>query len=333
MILSEIGEPFQVAENTDGANAEISLTLKKKFVSGLVDDEKKINSLLLQTKRLILSLISVEKGKTLLDVVDSPTSEHSEQLYSQYLLGGHGKINQSVSSLNNPSESVVYEDVTPPSLAVLKQRVQSNLESLEEAGLCTKESNYQEILTIMAKDIRNKRLRRAQRTKEISKHRQTLVNLEEKAKYLSEQIESYNDYLTSSVSQLSKSKQAKKKTVLPFTKQYSHMKELQKSGKVPKFGSFKWKAEALYKKGVLLSIEDYSPKQYDKITLTISSDEPGIFLVEASLLGIKMPQKVTVSLEDLLQCQFNNVQVYNLQGIAKLNVNLMIYLINKKFYQ
>ncbi len=38
-------------------------------------------------------------------------------------------------------------------------------------------------------------------------------------------------------------------------------------------------------------------------------------------------------LEDLLQCQFNNIQVMSLfDGIAKVNVNLLIFLINKKFF-
>jgi hypothetical protein len=50
-------------------------------------------------------------------------------------------------------------------------------------------------------------------------------------------------------------------------------------------------------------------------------------------MGIKMPQKMELKLEDLLQYQFDNQQVIPLfDGAAKVNVNLLIFLINKKFY-
>jgi Ras GTPase-activating-like protein IQGAP2/3 len=71
--------------------------------------------------------------------------------------------------------------------------------------------------------------------------------------------------------------------------------------------------------------------RYDKIALTISSDEAGVFMVEVSLLGVKV-SKMEVKLEELLQYQFDNMTHINLNG-AKVNVNLLIYLVNKKFYK
>ena len=124
----------------------------------------------------------------------------------------------------------------------------------------------------------------------------------------------------------------KKHRALPFTKQAAHIRQLQKEGKVPKFGSYKYTADSLYKKGVLVSVQGLSPKQYDKLTLTISSDEAGVFDIQVSLLGMAEIQSVELKLEELLQAQFNNVQVMNIAD-AKINVNLMIYLINRKFYQ
>jgi hypothetical protein len=47
-----------------------------------------------------------------------------------------------------------------------------------------------------------------------------------------------------------------------FTKQYFHLQDLKKNGKVPQFGSFKYTAAKLHEKGVLLSIDGVSPKQY-----------------------------------------------------------------------
>ena len=85
------------------------------------------------------------------------------------------------------------------------------------------------------------------------------------------------------------------------------MQELKKSGKVPQFGSYKYGADVLYKKGVLVAVDGYNPRQFDKISLTISSDESGVFQISVSILGITMPQKMELKLEDLLQIQFDKV--------------------------
>ena len=73
---------------------------------------------------------------------------------------------------------------------------------------------------------------------------------------------------------------------------------------------------------------------YDRINLTISSDQAGLFDVEASFapgLGMTISSdKCTIRLEDLLQLQFNNVQTMELMDCAVINVNLLIYLLNKK---
>ena len=50
------------------------------------------------------------------------------------------------------------------------------------------------------------------------------------------------------------------------------MRELQKAGKMPQFGSFKYSAARFYDKGILLSIENYSPRQFDKLDVVMSSN-------------------------------------------------------------
>jgi Ras GTPase-activating-like protein IQGAP2/3 len=39
------------------------------------------------------------------------------------------------------------------------------------------------------------------------------------------------------------------------------LKQLQKTGSVPQYGSFKYTAAELHRKGVLISIADHTPKQ------------------------------------------------------------------------
>lgn len=123
---------------------------------------------------------------------------------------------------------------------------------------------------------------------------------------------------------------SKGKRPLPFTRQYAHQRQLQKSGKVPKHGSYKYTAADLHRKGVLISLDEVAPNKYGQVTLTISSDEPGVFMVEASFFGVKVADKVELRLEDLLAAQYNNETVMTLMDGAKVNVNLLIFLLNKK---
>jgi len=121
---------------------------------------------------------------------------------------------------------------------------------------------------------------------------------------------------------------------MPFTKQYFHMRDLQRSGKSPQFGSFKYSAQDLYDKGILLSIDQYSPRQFDKINLILSSNAVGVFNVEiyTSTLGISSRVAAAdVRMEDLLQAQFEDRASLSLfNGLAKFNLNLLLYQINKK---
>jgi hypothetical protein len=122
---------------------------------------------------------------------------------------------------------------------------------------------------------------------------------------------------------------------MPFTKQYFHLRDLQKSGKTPQFGSFKYSAQDLYERGILLSIDQYSPRQFDKIDLVISSNQLGVFTIEMfnNALGItNRMANADVRLEDLLQAQYQDRASLSLfNGLAKFNLNLFLYQINKKW--
>ena len=57
-------------------------------------------------------------------------------------------------------------------------------------------------------------------------------------------------------------------------------------------------------------------------------DEPGLFSVEASFMGFT--EKMDLKLDDLLAYQDENVSVITLFDSARVNVNLLVFLINKK---
>lgn len=59
---------------------------------------------------------------------------------------------------------------------------------------------------------------------------------------------------------------------------------------------------------MLLSIEEYSPRQFDRIHMVISSNEPGVFEFGLQFDGVDIVQEGTVraqvELQDLLAAQF-----------------------------
>jgi Ras GTPase-activating-like protein IQGAP2/3 len=83
-----------------------------------------------------------------------------------------------------------------------------------------------------------------------------------------------------------------------------------------------------------LSIDQFSPRQFDKIDLVISSNQLGVFTIEVfnNTLGITNRLAIAdVRLEDLLQAQYRDRASLSLfNGLAKFNLNLLLYQINKK---
>ncbi|KAF0468087.1 IQ domain-containing GTPase activating protein [Gigaspora margarita] len=325
-IFNELGEAPPIEEDlSDTATKEISLTLTSRLaLEAMNDPDAEIKHLFVETKRLVLAVMRVQNGENLLDILVKAVTDQDEKVYAEICkTDKKNKDRQPVDGSN---------DITEMKFMDLKKLTLQNILRLEKEGKIFRRTNYQEILNAIAVDIRNKHRRRVQRQKELRQLRQTLVNLDEKRVHLDDQIKTYNDHIDVCMQQLTTKKGKKHRLVLPFTRQYFHIRELQKSGKVPRFGSFKYTAQRLREKGVLLSISGYST--FDKISFTISSDEVGIFSIEASYAGVPVPgASMELRLEDLLQSQFNNTQVMNLfDGVAKVNVNLLIFLINKKFF-
>lgn len=113
--------------------------------------------------------------------------------------------------------------------------------------------------------------------------------------------------------------------------QASHERKLERSGKSYRFGSYKYSAETLYNRGILLSVEQYSPRQFDKVSLTFSSDRVGVFEVTADFSG-KQVARIDLKLSDLLESQFAGKRTVDIGQVAKLNLDLVVELVNRKFF-
>jgi len=206
---------------------------------------------------------------------------------------------------------------------------------LEKRGLISRLDSYQGILNAIAGDVRSKKRRRVERQQEKESLEEALQSLAQRKRFFEEQIESYNNYVEAALETMQRGK-GKRRFVMPFTQQYFHMRELQRAGNEPRFGSFKYSAQHFYKKGILLSIDQYSPRQFDKIDIVISSNSVGVFTIEIFNHALGITNRIAcadVKIEDLLTAQFDNRASLSLfNGLAKFNINLLLWQINKKFY-
>uniref|UniRef100_A0A8C0ZXT9 Ras-GAP domain-containing protein n=1 Tax=Castor canadensis TaxID=51338 RepID=A0A8C0ZXT9_CASCN len=94
----------------------------------------------------------------------------------------------------------------------------------------------------------------------------------------------------------------------------------------------RYTAAKLHEKGVLLGIDDLQTNQFKNVTFDImATEDVGIFDVRSKFLGVEM-EKVQLNIQDLLEMQYEGVAVMKMFDKVKVNVNLLIYLLNKKFY-
>ncbi|KAK6338756.1 hypothetical protein TWF696_009566 [Orbilia brochopaga] len=316
------------------SSSEICLTLDPRL-SKVEDPESNIKALFTETKRCVLYIIRVQTGTDLMDILVKPVTEEDEYKWQQVIAEDAADTRRRAAYSDSMPTHHTLSDVSLMTYSELKKTALENVLKLEKTGKITRKNQFQDLLNAIAVDIRTKHRRRVQRQRELEGVKQTLAHLGEKARFLDEKLQSYNDYIEQAMLTLQTKKGKKKTIVLPFTRQYFHQKELQRSGRVPKFGSYKYSAHNLSEKGVLVSIEGYSDRQYDKINFTISSDEVGIFLVELSQGAMMLPGgSAQIPLDDLLQAQYNNHQFMTLfEGMCKLNVNLFLHLLFKKFYK
>jgi hypothetical protein len=233
-ILTDLGTP-------PGAGAiqqksEISLVLLNRFRESYEEgDTVKLKMKSNETKRQILAIIRIQSGKDLVAILELPVTKREETLYQELLVQEEERINErslaaekkkammgSTGSLTGSSNtlnlsvggraksenclSAPTKRELSSTYAELKLNAIKNLVILEEGGIVKRANQYQDMLNSIAKDMLNKHRRRSQRTREIQVLTSTLGNLDEKAKFLFDQITSYHDYIDACISQLGNKK-------------------------------------------------------------------------------------------------------------------------------
>uniref|UniRef100_A0A672LM38 Ras GTPase-activating-like protein IQGAP1 n=1 Tax=Sinocyclocheilus grahami TaxID=75366 RepID=A0A672LM38_SINGR len=292
------------------AKTEISLTLTNKFE--LLDgDDKDTKGLMMKTKKLIVDVVRIQPGETLTDILETPASAAQEAEHAKLVERQVVQDSQTPEGLK--SSQAMLEDRQLP-LEQKKRKILRNLRTLEQAGLVSSKQKYQEAINDISKDIRYQRRYRQRRKAELVKLQQTLTALNSKAAFYQEQINYYDTYIKTCLDNLNRKK------------------EEGKGSKKSKASSLKYTAAKLHEKGVILEIEGLQTNQLKNVMFDICPcEEVGDFEIKAKFMGVEM-EKVQLHFQDLLQLQYEGVAVMKMFDKAKVNVNLLIFLLNKKFY-
>ncbi|XP_053444291.1 ras GTPase-activating-like protein IQGAP2 isoform X2 [Nycticebus coucang] len=322
---SFLGEGAVDANDPDKENTlsqlsktEISLYLTSKYD---VEDGEAIDghSLMIKTKKLIIDVIRNQSGNSLTEILETPATSQQEEDHAADMKS-RASIDSRTPEEMKASQSMMEDALLP--LEQKKRKIQRNLRTLEQTEHVTSENKYQAILNEIAKDILNQRVYRTLRKSELTKLQQTLKALNEKAAFYEEQINYYDTYI---------------KTCLDNLKRKNTRRSIKVDGKGEPKGAkrskpVKYTAAKLHEKGVLLGIDDLQTNQFKNVTFDIiATEDVGIFDVRSKFLGVEM-EKVQLNIQDLLQMQYEGVSVMKMFDKVKVNVNLLIYLLNKKFY-
>ncbi|KAM4810421.1 ras GTPase-activating-like protein IQGAP2 [Rhinophrynus dorsalis] len=313
-------DPNKESALSQMAKTEISLSLTSKF--GLREGEDKdMKSLMIKTKKLIVDVIRTQSGETLIEILETPASVPQENEHLK-VVEKRAALDAKTPDKMKRSQSVLEDGQLP--LEQKKRKILRNLRMLEQAGLVTEESKYQEIINEIAKDIRNQRRYRQRRKAELVKLQQTLGALNSKTAFFEEQTNYYNTYIKTCLDNLTR-KNSRRSIKMDG-------KGEEKGTKKNKQSSLKYTAARLHEKGVILEIEGLQTNQFKNVLFDITpGDEVGDFEVKAKFLGVEM-EKVQLHFQDLLQMQYDGVAVMKMFDKAKVNVNLLIFLLNRKFY-
>ncbi|KAK2466197.1 hypothetical protein APHAL10511_001839 [Amanita phalloides] len=323
----------------DARDTPITLELTNRFAH-VSDPHTEEKTLWVQAKRSVLAILRVQPARDLLESLMHPVTEEDEQTWEEILQAEAENEQARQIPRRQPSAAVAdsayrLEDIRSLNFAAVKAHAIAALLELEKKGKITRDDGFQGILNAIANDVRSKHRKRLQRQQEMESMNEAFCQLAERKKYFQEQIDSYHSYVEAAM-QTMQHKKEKKRFVIPFTKQYFHLRDLQKSGQAPRFGSYIYSAEKLYERGILLSIDQHSPRQFDKFQITMSSDTAGVFnlVLESSLYGgTTRVASEDVRMEDLLQAKYEKRSSLPLfEGKVKVNFELFLFQINKKFY-
>ncbi|EGD72352.1 hypothetical protein PTSG_00372 [Salpingoeca rosetta] len=289
------------------------------------DDTSDIKALFVRTKRMVVDVIRFQQGKTLKDILETPATSEMEEEHLAFTKKRRAELDQLAQSDPDLKDVIAEQRSDFSTLEQTKEKILSNAEVLEKEGLCSKEQGYQNLLNAVAQDIRNQRIYRQHRKQDLAKLKHTLEELEVKKRQQSEAMDYYDQYVKECMKQMGKATATKKR----FWFRPNRRKETESGQWI---GTYSTNAHKLKERGVLVSVTGVSDFQLRGLHIDVSSDEVGIFNITIKGAGMALAKEQLV-FQDLLQKQYENVDTMKIfDDRCTVNVNLLIFLINKKFY-
>lgn len=96
--------------------------------------------------------------------------------------------------------------------------------------------------------------------------------------------------------------------------------------------ALKYTGTKLHEKGILLDIMGLETPQLKNVSFEIApTDRTGVFSVRSKFLGVRTDE-VNIDIQDLLRQHYEGVAALTLFERARVNNNLLLFLLNKKFY-
>ncbi|XP_067934294.1 ras GTPase-activating-like protein IQGAP1 isoform X2 [Watersipora subatra] len=340
-LLKDLGEKSPTIEELLGEGSggnkeeEVCLTLSNKH-SATVDEKSDLAGLLISTKQQTIDIIRCQLGDTLTAVLKSETTDEQEAQHTA-MIAQQEQVDARAEDKEfavTRSKSVKGQNERKLPLAEKKVKVKEDLARLAEAKLLSDDGHYQEMVNLIAQDIRNQRRYRAARREDLEKLKETMNNLQTKRSFFESQIDYYKMYVQACLSNmLSAGKRRSRSSYISVssTGTPEEEKKPKKGKKETKKQVVKYNAAKLHERGIVLEIDGCNPSQLKNVQFEISTtDDPAVFQCTAKVMTVS--ETHLLKLQELLELQYEGVAVMLLFERAKVNVNLLLHLLNKKFY-
>lgn len=305
--------------------------------------DTKGNALFTQVKRSVLYIIRVQEGNELLELLVAGIKPQHEEHFKEITHNEKQESEEELANARKKKQKAYHKtslgDLTTITYHELKKNALETILQLEFMGLVSRNNSYQEILNQIAVDIKTKHQQRVSRKSQLEIAIRTIEKLREKEQFLKKQHVDYNNHIENILSELQlKPKDKKLFNVIPiFSKQYFYHRELKKSNRLPKFGSYKYSSKKLMEQKVLLDFGGALHARYgssSKLDFMFSCHQAGKFTIEAANGSVSIPGAFcSITLDELLNLQYESKDTFEaFDGMVIFDSSNLTSFIFKKFY-
>jgi len=204
------------------------------------------------------------------------------------------------------------------------ERVKENIKLLVREGIISSADDYATLRKDAAAELMNQNELIEKTGADLARLKEVLGNIQDHHAFLQEQFDAYKEYLDNVRSKSNCVDLKKKKK-----EEKAERKAKKKEGKSSKAkGPFKYSHTQLEKDGIIMSSE-VPEDRHSSIFFVFSASTPGVFDVVV-MFGRRHIARLQLQLDDLLERQHLGQLEYE-TDFLKLNVNLLIYLLNRDF--